>query len=156
MGICLQGTDGIRGPIQQYLPQSEHPVKWYLQTGEITPEFFQLYTYSICCLLRNFELTEIRNSIVVGWDSRDTSGTFNNAAILGILQAGLAPRSVGILPTPAVALHMLATQASAAIVLTASHNPADQNGIKIFLGSSGLKLFPSDEEALTEFLLKQP
>ena len=156
MGICLQGTDGIRGPIQQYLPQSEHPVKWYLQTGEITPEFFQLYTYSICCLLRKFELTEIRNSIVVGWDSRDTSGTFNNAAILGILQAGLAPRSVGILPTPAVALHMLATQASAAIVLTASHNPADQNGIKIFLGSSGLKLFPSDEEALTEFLLKQP
>ena len=156
MGIRLQGTDGIRGPIQQHLPPSEHPVKWYLQTGEITPEFFQLYTYSACCLLRKFGLTELSNIIVVGWDSRDSSGTFNNAAILGILQAGLAPYSVGILPTPAVALHMLATQASAAIVLTASHNPADQNGVKIFLGSSGLKLFPADDESLTEFLLKQP
>ena len=156
MGIRLQGTDGIRGPIQQHLPPSEHPVKWYLQTGEITPEFFQLYTYSTCCLLRKFGLTELSNIIVVGWDSRDLSGTFNNAAILGILQAGLAPYSVGILPTPAVALHMLATQASAAIVLTASHNPADQNGVKIFLGSSGLKLFPADDESLTEFLLKQP
>jgi phosphoglucosamine mutase len=156
MGIRLQGTDGIRGPIQQHLPPSEHPVKWYLRTGEITPEFFQLYTYSTCCLLRKFELTELSNIIVVGWDSRDSSGTFNNAAILGILQAGLAPYSVGILPTPAVALHMLATQASAAIVLTASHNPADQNGVKIFLGSSGLKLFPADDESLTEFLLKQP
>ena len=156
MGIRLQGTDGIRGPIQQHLPPTEHPVKWYLQTGEITPEFFQLYTYSTCCLLRKFELTELSNIIVVGWDSRDSSGTFNNAAILGILQAGLAPYSVGILPTPAVALHMLATQASAAIVLTASHNPADQNGVKIFLGSSGLKLFPADDESLTEFLLKQP
>jgi phosphoglucosamine mutase len=156
MGIRLQGTDGIRGPIQQHLPPSEHPVKWYLQTGEITPEFFQLYTYSTCCLLRKFGLTELSNIIVVGWDSRDSSGTFNNAAILGILQAGLAPYSVGILPTPAVALHMLATQASAAIVLTASHNPADQNGVKIFLGSSGLKLFPADDESLTEFLLKQP
>jgi len=156
MGIRLQGTDGIRGPIQQHLPPSEHPVKWYLRTGEITPEFFQLYTYSTCCLLRKFGLTELSNIIVVGWDSRDSSGTFNNAAILGILQAGLAPYSVGILPTPAVALHMLATQASAAIVLTASHNPADQNGVKIFLGSSGLKLFPADDESLTEFLLKQP
>ncbi|MGA0927760.1 MAG: hypothetical protein ACO3TE_00520 [bacterium] len=156
MGIRLQGTDGIRGPIQQNLPPCEHPVKWYLRTGEITPEFFQLYTYSTCCLLRKFGLTELSNIIVVGWDSRDSSGTFNNAAILGILQAGLAPYSVGILPTPAVALHMLATQASAAIVLTASHNPADQNGVKIFLGSSGLKLFPADDESLTEFLLKQP
>ena len=156
MGIRLQGTDGIRGPIQQHLPPTEHPVKWYLQTGEITPEFFQLCTYSTCCLLRKFKLTELSNIIVVGWDSRDSSGTFNNAAILGILQAGLAPYSVGILPTPAVALHMLATQASAAIVLTASHNPADQNGVKIFLGSSGLKLFPADDESLTEFLLKQP
>ena len=156
MGIRLQGTDGIRGPIQQHLPPSQHPVQWYLKNGEITPEFFQIYTYSTCCLLQKFGLTEVSNSIIIGWDSRDLSGTFNNAAILGILQAGLVPCSVGILPTPAVALHMLTTQASAAIVLTASHNPADQNGIKIFLGSSGLKLFPSDDEALTEFLLKQP
>ena len=96
MGIRLQGTDGIRGPIQEHRPPTEHPVKWYLRTGEITPEFFQLYTYSTCNLLRNFGLTEISNSIVVGWDSRDSSGSFNNAAMLGILQAGLTPCSVGI------------------------------------------------------------
>ena len=89
MGIRLQGTDGIRGPIQKHLPPTEHPVKWYLQTGEIAPEFFQLYTYSTCSLLRNFGLTEISNSVVVGWDSRDSSDISNNAAMLGILQAGL-------------------------------------------------------------------
>ena len=108
MGIRLQGTDGIWGPIQQHLPPSQHPVQWYLKkNGEITPEFFQIYTFSTCCLLQKFGLTEVSNSIIIGWDSRDLSGTFNNAAILGILQAGLVPCSVGILPTPAVALHML-------------------------------------------------
>jgi phosphomannomutase len=155
MGIRLQGTDGIRGPIKQDLPPSENPASWYLQSGEITPEFFQLYTYSICLLLRKLGLAEINSRVIIGWDSRDSSGAFNNAAMLGILQAGLKPCRVGILPTPAVALHMLVSNASAAIVLTASHNPADQNGIKIFLGSTGLKLFPSDDESLTEIVLKQ-
>jgi phosphoglucosamine mutase len=155
MGIRLQGTDGIRGPIKQDLPPSENPASWYLQSGEITPGFFQLYTYSICLLLRKLGLAEINSRVIVGWDSRDSSGAFNNAAMLGILQAGLKPCRVGILPTPAVALHMLVSNASAAIVLTASHNPADQNGIKIFLGSTGLKLFPSDDESLTEIVLKQ-
>ena len=60
MGIRLQGTDGIRGPIQQQLPPSQHPVQWYLKNGEITPEFFQIYTYSTCCLLQEFGLTEVQ------------------------------------------------------------------------------------------------
>ena len=66
MGIRLQGTDGIRGPIQKHLSPTEHPVEWYLRTGEITPEFFQLYTYSTCSLLRDIGLTEISDSVVVG------------------------------------------------------------------------------------------
>ena len=45
MGIRLQGTDGIRGPIKQHLPSTENLMKWYLQTGEVTPEFFFNFTH---------------------------------------------------------------------------------------------------------------
>ena len=57
---------------------------------------------------------------------------------------------VDILPTPAISLYQLKVGAACGFVLTASHNRADQNGIKIFLGHSNLKLLPEDDKRLTQ------
>lgn len=156
MNFRLQGTDGIRGPVCHQFPNHHHPVEWFQRKGELTPAFFQLYAYTLGKLLLNFSLAQRKDRVVIGWDSRDPSGLFDRAAVHGLQITGLQPITVGILPTPAIAYHMLSTQACAALVLTASHNPADQNGIKIFLGFTGLKFLPVDDVQLTQLLLEQP
>ena len=57
---------------------------------------------------------------------------------------------VDVLPTPAISLYQQKVGAACGFVLTASHNRADQNGIKIFLGHSNLKLLPEDDKRLTQ------
>ena len=87
---------------------------------------------------------------VIGWDPRDSSGRFNQAAVNGIRKAGMTAAVVDVLPTPAISLYQLKVGAACGFVLTASHNRADQNGIKIFLGHSNLKLLPEDDKRLTQ------
>jgi len=156
----IQGTDGIRGKVKctEELTKTEAaltPLQYFLEEGVLTEEFFELYTYTYCQELLYQGLASEQSCIVIGWDSRDTTGIFNQAAIQGICKAGLNAIVVGILPTPAIALYQIHKQAICSFVLTASHNPSDQNGIKIFLGSNALKLFPADDICFTQALLKQ-
>ncbi len=148
----LQGTDGVRGPIRRELPAGESPVLWFVEHNELTPAFFEHYTYTFCSLLVERNIASASSFVVVGWDARDQAGDFNAAALQGVQKAGLRPVSVGILPTPAVALYGTQIRAAAAIVLTASHNPADQNGIKLFLSQTGLKLLPEDDVRFSQRL----
>ena len=90
---------------------------------------------------------------VIGWDPRDSSGRFNQAAVNGIRKAGMTATVVDTLPTPAISMYQLKIGAACGFVLTASHNRADQNGIKIFLGHSNLKLLPEDDKRLTQYCL---
>ena len=60
---------------------------------------------------------------------------------------------LGVVPTPLVPMFMLYKQAGAAFMVTASHNPKDQNGIKIFLAHRGMKLLPENDITLTRTLL---
>ncbi|MBF0286600.1 MAG: hypothetical protein HQM14_02185 [SAR324 cluster bacterium] len=151
----LQGTDGIRGRVQK---QSEcsvgNPVSAFVELNVLTDAFFELYSYCYCQELLEAGFAELGDTVVIGWDPRDREGVFNRAAIHGIRKSGLNVVNVGILPTPAIALYTLYTDATCGFVLTASHNPSDQNGIKIFLGNFGLKLFPSDDQHFTMRILK--
>ena len=151
----IQGTDGIRGPISNSInfPNLD-PISVFLKKGFLTEEFFELYTYSFCVNLINENLAKIGDTLVIGWDTRDSVGIYNKSSISGITKAGLNVKIVGILPTPAICLYHIFSEARASIVITASHNPPDQNGIKIFFGNSGLKLFPKDDEFLTKTCLK--
>ena len=151
----FQGTDGIRGPISfSESTTSTDPISALLTEGVLTEEYFELYTYSFCKeLLENNFATKF-DTAVIGCDPRDVTGKFYEAAVKGIRKAGLNATKVDILPTPAISLYQLYAGAVCGFVLTASHNPADQNGIKIFLGRSNLKLFPEDDKRLTQRCLQ--
>jgi phosphomannomutase len=139
----LQGTDGIRRPVA---PSTDYPnctpLQAFLDHGVITEQFIELYCYAYASTLDG--------PIVVGWDPRDPEGLYTGAAVRGARKSGNPVWTVGICPTPGVALFQMHSGAAAAFMITASHNFRDQNGIKIFHGPNGLKLFPEDDRALTK------
>jgi phosphomannomutase len=152
----LQGTDGIRGRIaDDKALQGSNPVDFFLETGFLTPLFFERYTYAFGTQLTMANIAEKDRIVVVGWDPRDTEGSFNEAAISGLRKAGCDVLVAGTLPTPALPLYMLSANASGCVVLTASHNPSDQNGIKLFFGHTALKTLPPDDKALTKLIKTQ-
>jgi len=144
--LRLQGTDGIRGPISQEIG---NPVSTFLNQGFLTTGFFELYGYSFALLLIEQQLAEPGDGVLVGWDGRDLEGKFDQAFCSGVRKAGLAVHMMGRIPTPAVPLFMMHQGLRASAMLTASHNPADQHGIKLFLPNLGMKFLPADDELLT-------
>ena len=152
----LQGTDGIRGRVKTdaALPNI-CPLEYYLTRQILIPAFFERYAYAYATVLMDRSHIKPRDSIVVGWDPRDTEGSFTGAAMNGLLKAGLNVLRIGVVPTPAVPLYMLYAKAAGGMVLTASHNASDQNGIKLFHGFTGLKFLPGDDVLLSQTLFAQ-
>jgi phosphoglucosamine mutase len=125
----LFGTDGIRGEANQY------PMD-----GALVFSVGQALAY----VLRN------RNSqprIVIGRDTRISGPMLESALAAGIMSMGATPLLVGVLPTPGIAFMTKDARADAGVVISASHNSYQDNGIKIFSGD-GFKLSDSDEETI--------
>lgn len=151
----LQGTDGIRRETKlSNNPECKGltPQQVFLGKGWITEQFMELYAYSH---IKNLPEPKKSKNVVVGWDPRDPSGIFIEAVIRGIRKAGGNALTLGIVPTPLVPFFMLHQNADSGIMITASHNPNDQNGIKLFSPYRGMKPLPSDDSQLTRFILKQ-
>jgi len=126
----LFGTDGIRGVA------NTHPM---------TPEF----ALSVGRALSRIMSRETdRPRFVVGQDTRISGDMLAHALVSGISSSGAQAELLGVLPTPGIAFMTRATGASGGIVISASHNPYQDNGIKIFSGQ-GCKL-PDDTEAEIE------
>ncbi|SDS53538.1 phosphoglucosamine mutase [Opitutus sp. GAS368] len=89
--------------------------------------------------------------VLIGRDTRASGASLAQALADGLAHGGCAPASLEILPTPAVSRAVRTRQAALGVVVTASHNPATDNGIKFF-GPAGMKL-TDDEEAAIEALL---
>jgi len=130
------------------------PLEAFLKKGIITDQFMELYTCSFVSLLIKMKIAKIGDEVLIGWDPRDKEGIFTDASVRGIRRAGGCAVSLGIIPTPALPVYMMYKCAKAGVMVTASHNPSDQNGIKLFLYPMGLKLFPEDEKILTEVIYK--
>ncbi len=130
----LFGTDGIRGVANQ------HPM---------TPELVLRMGKAIASLFRN---TKRRHRILIGRDTRLSGPMIEDALVAGICSMGVDALTVGVLPTPAVAFLTMDMKADAAIMISASHNPFEDNGIKIFQGN-GLKL-PDAAETRIEALIE--
>lgn len=93
--------------------------------------------------------------VLLGRDPRASGEALLEAVAAGISAAGLRPVSLGILPTPAVARAVQLRGATLGVVITASHNPASDNGIKLF-AASGRKLTDADESAIEARLEAAP
>lgn len=132
------GTDGIRG----HLGKPPISADWVLKLG-----------WSIGTVLGDSDKTE-RAKILIGKDTRVSGYILESALQAGIASAGVDCYLLGPMPTPAIAYLTRVLSAKAGIVISASHNPYDDNGIKIF-SSLGDKL--SDElELAIEAKMEEP
>jgi len=123
----LFGTDGIRGKANSYPITPEVA----LQLGKAVALHFRASGNS-------------SSNVVIGKDTRLSGYMLENALTSGLISMGMDVMSVGPLPTPAIAHLIKSFNADCGIMITASHNPYEDNGIKIF-GSDGYKLPDSVE-----------
>lgn len=132
----LFGTDGIRGRANIY------PMDGYtaFSAGKAAAAHF-----------RKIEKT---GHIVIGRDTRISGDMLVQAVAAGICSAGVNVQHLGVIPTPAVAFAAAQTGAAGGVVISASHNPFDDNGIKLF-DSNGCKLSDHAEDQI-EAMMQAP
>ena len=128
------GTDGVRGPYG----------------GPIINESFAVRLGEAAGLWLG-----AGGRVLIGRDTRASGESLAKAVAAGLAAAGLEPVSLGVLPTPAVARAVRVSDAVLGVVITASHNPAVDNGIKFFAGT-GTKLTDADEARIEALLPAQP
>ncbi len=129
------GTDGIRGKV------GETP---------ITPDFVLKLGWAAGKVLARHG----SKKIIIGKDTRISGYMLESALEAGLAAAGLTAAFTGPMPTPAIAYLTRTFRAEAGIVISASHNPFDDNGIKFF-SSEGTKL-PDDVEEAIELEMEKP
>lgn len=130
----LFGTDGVRG----------------IANTELTPELaFHLGKAGAYVLSRSKE----RPVVLIGKDTRISGDMLEDALSAGILAMGGDVIKVGVLPTPAIAYLVRKLEATAGVVISASHNPFEYNGIKFFNGE-GFKLDDSIEDEIEDIILR--
>ncbi len=121
MGERLFGTDGIRG----------------LANRDLTAELALDVAVAAAHILVESQSSSTRPKAIVGTDSR-ASGEFLEAAVIaGLTSAGVDVYRVGVLPTPAIAYLVAQSQADLGVMISASHNPMPDNGIKLFARGGG-------------------
>lgn len=129
----LFGTDGVRGVANQYPMTAEMA----LNIGRATALQFKREGHT--------------PKIIIGKDTRISGYMIENALVSGICSMGVDAILVGVIPTPGIAYLTNSMRADAGIVISASHNPFQDNGIKIFSGD-GFKL-PDEKEAAIEEMI---
>ncbi len=129
------GTDGVRGTVGE---------------GHITPEFVLKLGWAAGRVLGD----GVGSKVLIGKDTRISGYMFESALEAGLVAAGIDIRMLGPMPTPAIAYLTRTLHARAGIVISASHNPHQDNGIKFF-SADGDKL-PDEVELLIEKELDKP
>ena len=122
------GTDGVRGRANTF-PMTPEVA---LQLGKAAGKYFRRGDH--------------RHMVVIGKDTRRSGYMFENALVAGFTAAGMDVRLIGPSPTPAIGMLTRSLRADLGVMITASHNPSTDNGIKLF-GPDGFKL---DDEAEVE------
>lgn len=126
------GTDGVRG----------------VANSELTPELaFKLGRFGGYVLAENTE----RPKILIGRDTRISGHMLEGALVAGLLSIGAEVMRLGVISTPGVAYLTKVLGAQAGVMISASHNPVSDNGIKFF-GPDGFKLSDEQEEEIERLL----
>lgn len=134
----LFGTDGVRGVANKYLT-NELAMKIGMAAAEI--------------LLKTSE--DKRPTVMIGRDTRASGDMLEAALTAGFCSVGVNVLSVGVVPTPAIAYLVGKYGCEAGVMISASHNPCEYNGIKIFQ-STGYKLPDALEEEIESIILDTP
>ena len=132
----LFGTDGIRGVANETL------------TVELAYRVGQSAAISLA------EGKDRRPMVVIGKDTRISSDMLECALIAGLTACGCDVTTLGVIPTPGVAYLTVILHADAGVVISASHNPFEHNGIKVFSGE-GFKLNDALEEEIEHLILQE-
>ena len=132
------GTDGVRD---------------LANTGNMTAEF-ALKLGRAFIKFNNKRTTDGIKKIVIGLDTRLSGSMLEGALSAGMTSEGAEVFSAGIIPTPGVSFAVKKLKADGGAVISASHNPAEYNGIK-FLGSDGCKLSDEEELEIEDLLLEE-
>ena len=130
----LFGTDGIRGKARQY------PL-----------DAATMYALGVVLARRFRSADHDRPKILLGRDTRESGPMIAGALAKGIAEGGGEAMLIGVIPTPGVAYLCRMTDAVAAISISASHNPFEDNGVKIF-GHDGMKVADAIEEEIEDAL----
>ncbi len=130
----LFGTDGIRGEANRYPMNAETAFK----VGQTIAYLFKRNSH--------------RTKVVIGKDTRISGYMLESSLEAGVTSMGGDPHLVGVLPTPGIAFITQSMRADAGIVISASHNPYQDNGIKIF-NADGLKLTDEQENKIEDLIL---
>ncbi len=133
------GTDGVRGTVGE---------------APITPDFVMRLGYAAGRVLARKGGGSKRPTVLIGKDTRVSGYMLESALEAGLSAAGVDVLLVGPMPTPGIAYLTRALRLSAGIVISASHNPHQDNGIKFF-SAAGTKLADATESAI-EAALDQP
>ncbi|HLB49652.1 MAG TPA: hypothetical protein VJL59_21770 [Anaerolineales bacterium] len=133
----LFGTDGIRGTVGEW---------------PLVPEFALKLGQSAGAALANGNK---RISVVVGRDTRQSGPMLQSALVAGLLASGVDVLDADVITTPGVSWMVRRLNADAGVVISASHNPVEQNGIKLF-GAEGMKLPESVELQIERLADPQP
>lgn len=129
------GTDGVRG----------------VANSELTPELaFKIGRFGGYVLTKNTE----RPKVLIGRDTRVSGHMLEGALVAGLLSIGAEVMRLGVISTPGVAYLTKALGAQAGVMISASHNPVQDNGIKFF-GPDGFKLSDEQEYEIEELLDKE-
>ena len=131
------GTDGIRGTVGQ---------------APITPDFVMHLAHAVGRVLRQKEKSPV---VLIGKDTRISGYMLESALVSGFNSAGVDVVLLGPVPTPAVAYLTRSQRASLGAVISASHNPYDDNGIKFF-SAKGKKLSDEWESAVEKLVDEAP
>lgn len=130
------GTDGVRG----------------IANKELTPELaFKLGRIGGHVLTKE---VQGKSQVLVGRDTRISGHMLENALIAGLLSTGVEVMTLGVISTPGVAYLTRVMNAEAGVMISASHNPVEDNGIKFF-GADGYKLTDAQEEEIEKLLNEQ-
>lgn len=135
----LFGTDGARG----------------VAITELTCETAMQIGRAAAQVLTKHKNHEGKAKILIGKDTRISSDVLEAALIAGITSVGVDVQLLGVVPTPAVAYLVTSHNADAGVMISASHNSVEYNGIKLFSGT-GFKLPDSVEEEIEALILDNP
>jgi len=128
--LKLFGTAGIRGPI----------------IGKVTPELVLKFGLSLATFLGN------KGVVATGHDTRTSSIMLKHSLLSGLLAGGCNALDLGLIPMPVLSYFCNHSNVDAGVMITASHNPPEDNGLKC-LNSEGMEYVPSEEDALENLIL---